>query len=244
MGDPLSILASSLAIVDGLKEAIRFAKDIIKADDEREEFLQRFECVNEVTKTFETCLTGEKDVTGQPWFERLDPTKNPKSPLAGLQETLSKMVKILKWKETTFKQKIKNFEWHSEKKSLESLFSAIDGYCIRILMILSAGNMSSVRENITITQKIVAMMEEDQKAKKVQLEEEQRKRIEQWLSPLEFPAQQREIYEKSARTGKWFLDLPEFKCWEQGEFRTLRCYGKSGAGKVCSSKNPPLLSCL
>jgi hypothetical protein len=244
MGDPLSILASSFAIVDGLKEAVRFAKDVIKADDEREEFLQRFQCVNEVTETLDTCLAGEKDITGQPWFDRLDPTKNPKSPLAGLQETLSKMVKILKLKETTFKQRMKNFEWHSEKKSLESLFSSIDGYCIRIVMILSARNMSGVRENITITQKIVAMMEKDQKAKKAQLEEEQRKRIEQWLSPLEFPAQQRRIYEKSARTGQWFLDLPEFKCWEQGEFRTLRCYGKSGAGKVRSPKNPSRVSNL
>jgi hypothetical protein len=238
MGDPLSILASSFAIVDGLKEAIRFAKDVIKADDQREEFLQRFQCVNEVTETFDTCLTGEKNIMGQPWFERLDPTKNPKSPLVGLQETLSKMVKILKLKETTFMQKMKNFEWHSEKKSLESLFSAIDGYCIRIVMILSAGNMSSVKENITITQKIVTMMEEDQKAKKVQLEEEQRKQIGQWLSPLEFPALQRKIYEKSSRTGQWFLDLPEFKCWEHGEYRTLRCYGKSGVGKVRSPKNP------
>jgi hypothetical protein len=241
MSDPLSILASSIAIVDGLKEAIRFAKDVIKADDEREEFLQRFQCVTEVKETLDTCLTGEKDITGQPWFERLYPKnpKTPKSPLAGLEETLLKIVKILKLKETTFKQRMKNFEWHTEKKSLEGLFSAIDGYCIRILMTLSAGNMSSVRENITITQKIAAMMEEDQKAKKVQLEEEQRKRIEQWLSPLEFPAQQRKIYEKSARTGQWFLNLPEFKCWEQGEFRTLRCYGKSGAGKVGSPKNPP-----
>jgi hypothetical protein len=39
----------------------------------------------------------------------------------------------------------------------------------------------------------------------------------EWLSPTDFPAQQRDIIiRRQEGTGQWFVDSPEFKRWLQG----------------------------
>jgi len=54
-----------------------------------------------------------------------------------------------------------------------------------------------------------------------------------WLSPTDFPAQQRDIITRRQEgTGQWFLDTPEFKRWLQGSDKTLFCPGIPGAGKT------------
>jgi hypothetical protein len=187
--------------------------------------------VGAIRETLDACIAGEKDQPGQPWVKNLDPNIKG-SPLSGLEETLNKMRKLLVLKKTTFKQKLKKFKWHSEKKDLEDFFVAIDGYYTRIMVIVGSATMGLTRESFTLTKAIAAGLEEERKETKRLREDTERKDIEGWLSPLDFQARQREIYEESAKTGKWFLDLPEFQYWKEGEVDTLRCYGDPGAGKV------------
>jgi hypothetical protein len=231
MGDPLSVIASSIAIFDFLKEAYRFGEDVIKADDERREFESRLSCVGTVTETLDACIAGEKDQPGQAWVKHLDP-KTKGSPLAGLEDTLKNMNKLLVWKKTSFKQKLKNFKWHSEKKDLEEYFVAIDGYYTRIMVILGSATMGLTRESFTFTKIMAAGLEDDRRESKRLRDDTERKDIENWLSPLDFQARQREIFDVSAKTGKWFLECCEFQYWEQGKVDVLRCYGDPGAGKV------------
>ena len=55
----------------------------------------------------------------------------------------------------------------------------------------------------------------------------------EWLSPIDFPAQQHDIISRRQEgTGQWFLDTPEFKRWLQGSDKTLFCPGIPGAGKT------------
>jgi len=55
----------------------------------------------------------------------------------------------------------------------------------------------------------------------------------EWLSPIDFPAQQHDIItQRQEGTGQWFLDSPEFKRWLQGSDKTLFCPGIPGAGKT------------
>lgn len=184
-----------------------------------------------LSETLDACIAGEKDQPGQPWVKHLDP-KIKGSPLAGLEDTLAKMRKLLVLKKTTFKQKLKNFKWHSEKKDLEDFFVAIDGYYTRIMVILGSATMGLTRESFTFTKAMAAGIEDERKETKRLREDAERKDIESWLSPLDFQARQREIYEDSAKTGNWFLGLPEFQYWREGEVDILRCYGDPGAGKV------------
>src|SRR5947207_3898983 len=57
--------------------------------------------------------------------------------------------------------------------------------------------------------------------------------IMEWLSPIDFPAQQHDIItQRQEGTGQWFIDTPEFKRWLHGYDKTLFCPGIPGAGKT------------
>jgi len=287
--DPLSIIASSAAIFDSLKAAYRFAEDWIKADDERAEFARRLDCVEALCSTLDHCIEAERDQPGHAWVKVLIPDDPSKSPLLGLQKTMAEMVATLQSKRTALRQKLKNFKWHSEKKSLEGFFTAIATYSTTILGVLNAANIGISRDTNTIVRGIVVSLEqgwEEQKKlqeerksrqeekrkyqeQKIKFREEERKRheeerrlveeerraqrderqrreeeqrqadeqldrkhIQPWLSPLDFQARQKTICRQSYRTGQWFLQLPAFEYWKQGQLKVLRCFGPAGAGKV------------
>ena len=62
---------------------------------------------------------------------------------------------------------------------------------------------------------------------------EQRLTILNWLTPIEYAAQQSDfINRRQAETGQWLLDSPEFKAWVEAEKQTLFCPGIPGAGKT------------
>ena len=62
---------------------------------------------------------------------------------------------------------------------------------------------------------------------------EQHRTALQWLSPLDFPAQQHDIISRKENgTGQWFLGSAEFGEWQQGPNKMLFCPGIPGAGKT------------
>jgi hypothetical protein len=232
--DPLSIIAGSIAIFDALKEAYRFADDVIKAPNERDEFMRRLLCVADIKRILVDCLAQEEDPEHSRLVQALDVDKNPQSPLKGLLDVMNKMLDKLTTKETT-KRKWKDFKWHSEKKSLEGFFVAIDGCCTRISLVLTTANIEISRlsrENNVLLKKMAAKQDVQMEAEKLLREETDRKAVERWLSPLDNQARQREIFELAAKTGEWFLELEQFKYWKRGELEVLRCHGTVGTGKV------------
>ena len=55
----------------------------------------------------------------------------------------------------------------------------------------------------------------------------------QWLSPLDFPAQQREVYSRHQEgSGEWLLESEGFKRWLKTEGGVLLCPGDPGVGKT------------
>lgn len=233
--DPLSILASSTALFGALKDGYRYAKDVIKAPEERREFTRRLDYVTDIKKILDDQLAKEDDPDNAPWVQLLSPQKNPNSPLAQLLEIMNNMLATLKTKETSFRN-LKDLRWHSEKKELEKFFGAMDGCCSRIAAYLSIGSIGDskiLRENNelskdtnAITKKMAARQEAQIEAENLLREESDRKSIERWLSPLDFQARQREIFESAAKTGEWFMELEEFKIWSEGKLEWLRCHGK------------------
>ena len=64
-------------------------------------------------------------------------------------------------------------------------------------------------------------------------DEQARRELCQWLSPLDFPAQQREVYSRRQEgSGKWLLESERFKGWLKTEGGVLLCPGNPGAGKT------------
>lgn len=57
--------------------------------------------------------------------------------------------------------------------------------------------------------------------------------ITDWLSPTNFPARQKDIFEQGQDgTVQWFLESAEFEKWLRGVDKTLFCPGIPGAGKT------------
>ena len=64
-------------------------------------------------------------------------------------------------------------------------------------------------------------------------DQQARRELCQWLSPLDFPAQQREIYSRHQHgSGQWLLQSERFKRWLESEGGVLLCPGDPGAGKT------------
>ena len=64
-------------------------------------------------------------------------------------------------------------------------------------------------------------------------DEQARSELYQWLSPLDFPAQQREVYSRRQEgSGKWLLESKTFERWLKTEGGVLLCPGNPGAGKT------------
>ncbi|MCJ1385533.1 hypothetical protein MMC17_008656 [Xylographa soralifera] len=65
-------------------------------------------------------------------------------------------------------------------------------------------------------------------------EEQTRKALYSWVSPYEFSTKQSDVLSRRQEgTGKWLLDMPEFKSWTQNsDMRTIWCPGIPGAGKT------------
>ncbi len=60
-----------------------------------------------------------------------------------------------------------------------------------------------------------------------------RRELCQWLSPLDFPAQQREIYSRHQQgSGQWLLKSERFRIWLESKGGVLLCPGNPGAGKT------------
>jgi chromosome segregation ATPase len=155
--DPVSAfgLASSMvAIFDGLKEAYRFGREVIRADNDRKDFNSRLEYVETVMMSVATLIEAEKAHPGQAWLLLLNPDDNTKSPLKGLELAVKSMNTALMDKKTAWRQKLRNFEWPSEKKKLESHFTAVDGFCAGIVTILTTAGISLQRENLILSKEI------------------------------------------------------------------------------------------
>lgn len=75
----------------------------------------------------------------------------------------------------------------------------------------------------------------DERVRDLQLNKDQCGRLEllEWVSPLNFPAQQSAIFSRRQEgTGQWLFESPEFKTWTSRPGQTLLCRGIPGAGKT------------
>lgn len=236
MADPLSVISSSIAIFDAIKDFKRYAEDVINAGKEKEEFRYRLASVEVVSNALRDLESGSEH-PAEAWLRECLQDRN--SPLVGLVKTMKMVSETLKTKGSKkivkkgpkFMRVIKNFrkqdvKWHSEKDDLEKLFDTINTYCQSINTTLTTVGIEYARE----TKKDTTILRHDSDMRK---EAEERSEIEKWLSPLDFRARQNEVFKNAApKTGQWLLDLPEFQAWKDGFINTLPCYGEMGTGKV------------
>lgn len=66
--------------------------------------------------------------------------------------------------------------------------------------------------------------------------DEKKRKILDWITPIDFAAQQIDNLERRQEgTGQWLLEAPEFQAWIKEDRKTLFCPGMPGAGKTMLS---------
>ncbi|KAI3534483.1 ankyrin repeat protein [Colletotrichum filicis] len=94
-------------------------------------------------------------------------------------------------------------------------------------------NSMTAIDNATLTATTLAQVKDARNEMRQQLQDENKAMILDWLTPMDFAAQQSDNIEiRYAGTGQWLLDCPEFQTWIQTENSTLFCPGLPGAGKT------------
>ena len=79
----------------------------------------------------------------------------------------------------------------------------------------------------------LATMDERMASLQLMNDQHQRLALLEWITPLNFPAQQSAILSRRQEgTGQWLFDSPEFTTWMNRPKETLLCRGIPGAGKT------------
>jgi hypothetical protein len=179
------------------------------------------------------------------------------NPTHGSETSLSKLYMILQEltielspvQESKTKRYVQRLRYHWDKNKYEALLRELSRCREEISFILDEDHFK-ISQAIRQDGKETLLQVSEIKSKMTaiegyqQLQEERfikqqaeadKSAIEQWLSPLEFLAQQEVIVEQAFGTGKWFLDSLAFQHWVKGKPWHLRVYGVEGSGKVRDS---------
>ena len=90
---------------------------------------------------------------------------------------------------------------------------------------------STIAQQITLA--VTEHIQLDSAAARQILDDQQEQRIKDWLSPLNFVAQQKAIYESHCSgTGTRFLQSRQFDAWKKSPTSIIWCVGSPGAGKT------------
>lgn len=256
MADPLSIAASIVALLDLTKEVVRFGKTFYNAKEGREEDITELENLNRLAKVVANRLD---EAQRQPTFrwhtvilDELDAKRNGNSPVKRATECADALKNKLRPD-----HKIRNrdrFLRYWKEKDIESRLAKISGCLKEIDIVLEQGHYQLSKGHYELSKQHFELSEDQyriqtdmqgqlyalndtvsrQEQRRLKEDDESlRKAIEQWLSPLEFLARQRDLMSKDFRTRlSWFLESEEFTSWVKGRPWQLRCIGEPGSGKV------------
>lgn len=258
MADPLSIATSIATLIELTKELVKFGYDFYKAREGREEDNIKLKSLESLVDLVATRLEEARLEPTYPWhkviLDKLDANRNVNS-----LTRLAKVIDALK-NELRPGQKIRKRErWlhHWKKEEIKDQFAEISECWGHVESVLDQGHYELSKEQHRIQKaqyglqkdqhervekmegkfdtlnNTLSRQEEERTQRRLKKEEESlRKAVEQWLSPLEFFARQRDLISKCYPTGLWLLESEEFTSWVEGRPWQLRCHGDTGCGKV------------
>lgn len=93
-----------------------------------------------------------------------------------------------------------------------------------------------MKQHMTSIEDDTHLMRSDMSSLRINMDTTELRKILEWLSPTDYPAQQSDVIERRQEgTGQWFLDAPELAEWLTQPHATLFCPGIPGAGKTVVS---------
>ncbi|KAI9684579.1 MAG: hypothetical protein M1822_005667 [Bathelium mastoideum] len=224
--DPLSVTASIISIVQLSCEIIKYLSDVKDAPEECRR------CQIEVSNTQNLLLNLQRRVkegqSGETWFNEINKLKDSDGPLSQYKQALEELRSRLQAQDG-FQRVKRRLLWKFNKEEVRDILTRMERLKTIISIALENDHFKLAQE----IQKDTSSMRASLPFLQTHAANEKHNIVMQWLSPIDFSAQQQDIISRRQDgTAQWFIDSPEFKSWLQGSDKTLFCPGIPGAGKT------------
>jgi hypothetical protein len=230
--DPLSTLASIIAIIGFTKEITKYASGVRGATTDRKEFydeLLGFAAVlDNIRRRYEALPANDP-------LRLAISLDSDRGPLIQVRTSLEQLVAKLATGVGHKRQICGALRWPFEKADVEKLMSRIERAKATLTFALGSATLEGVGHIIASLDDVAATLSH-------QDHREWSREVDQmagWLSPLNDREAQNLIFGQRAKgTGEWLLDTPEFQGWRTGSqhhsrLLWLRGPRKSGQGNLC-----------
>ncbi|KAH0537365.1 hypothetical protein FGG08_005844 [Glutinoglossum americanum] len=233
MGDPLSISASIVAILQLIGTVVQYLNDVGGASEDRRRILGEVTSVSGILFLLKD--HGERTQWGDSWSATIKSLNVPNGPIEQFRIAIQRLASKLE-PAGGLKKVGKELAWPFQKGEVREILSTIEHQKTLFNLALQndhIGLSQAIKANIaSLCDEVGEMSKTVAQLRVSQITQESRDII-AWLSPLDFSLQQNDyIARRQEGTGEWFLESAEFKKWLNGTRETLFCPGIPGAGKT------------
>lgn len=255
--DPISLSASIIAVLQLTGTVLSYLNDIRKATKEQQQLnLEAIEISNLLTRL--RFRIDESNSSDQ-WFATVRSLGIKNGPLDRVSEALKLLSSKTKPSHGA-KNLVRQLMWKLEKSELKEVLGRIER--VKLLVNIALTNdifslsqamekeLSAIGIDINDIKHGVTFLHDAQRridegisdisagvnALNIEQQEEERRKIEDWLSPIDFRSRQKEIFKGAqAGTRQWLFESKSFQDWVIADRATLWCPGIPGAGKTVTS---------
>ena len=257
MGDPLSVTASIIAVLQITGEVYKYGLDFAEAPKAILRLKGEVESLRHLLKRLKNrCDNAQRQKPPPIWLQGLwevrhSPDKNGYEYggfvwqlSEAVKEAMGKLLPNKEWKRTEAYQR---FTWHFKKEKIDEIHNTINRYLNEINGVLNLKDDEMIEETRDLVKEGFTQVndrlsafekrqnEEEEKRRK-EKEEAEREVITNWLSPFSFIAKQDELLDKSfTNVGEFLWSDQRFQAWAEGRPWYLWGVGDLGVGKTVLS---------
>lgn len=228
-------------------------KEVLRAINRRAQQAEQAELEDERYRGVRDLVRTSGTLTGDGKFVQ-DENCNPRGPLTCLKMAMAQMMTELQPSDKAHTT-LRSLRWHWDKAKFDGLLRALIRSRDNVGYILAQDEFTMNRDtniqgrdtNIRVEamqeelKRLANRQQQQDEARELERQEEERRRIEAWLSPFEFLATQEQLFEDHFEVGRWLLQSAPFESWAHGSAGHLWLYGAPGSGKVYRSPSSFIL---
>ncbi|KAF1936446.1 hypothetical protein EJ02DRAFT_480563 [Clathrospora elynae] len=217
--DPLSVAASIIAVLQLSAKVLAYLNDVKDASKDRAK------CAVEASNLHSLLLNLrfrlEEGTANTPWYTAIRALAVDNGPLDQFKQALETLQNRMT-NGGRLKKASEALMWKFKKEE-------IAGILHRIERLKSLVEIALQGDHFKLSQAI----KNDTSVVRKNLDNVEHRRLAEWISPTDYPAQQSDIIKRRQEgTGQWFLDAPQVASWLSEAKGTLFCPGIPGAGKT------------
>ena len=248
--DPLSVSASIVAVLQLTGTVLSYLNNVRNASKDQAQLA--VEASNIYSLLISLRFRVEQSDSHDPWFTNVRNLGTENGPLDQIKEALERLAARIEPSHGV-KKLGKQLMWKFGKSEMEDVLNKIERIKTLVSLALTGDLISlshAMNKEVTdINLGVTALRDGQQEigervsdinvsvtALNVGQRDEERRKIEDWLSPIDFRSRQQEILKwAQAGTRQWLFDSEKFRNWINNDYGTLWCPGIPGAGKTVTS---------